>query len=130
MKKTSTPWTAHILTLFPKMFPGPLGFSITGKALEDKIWSLKLINLQNFSKKGPKYVDDKPYGGGSGMIIKPEIVDANVKALKAGYYYGETVEAIKTTFKVSEATLDKGIYRNIMGNESLSLGSSPATYAI
>ena len=51
MKKTSTPWTAHILTLFPKMFPGPLGFSITGKALEDKIWSLKLINLQNFSKK-------------------------------------------------------------------------------
>ncbi len=53
---------------------------------------------------------------------KPEIIDANTKALKAGYYYGETVEVIKTTFKVSEATLDKGTYRNIMGNESLSLG--------
>ena len=48
MKKTTIPWTAHILTLFPEMFPGPLGFSITGKALEEKIWSLKLINLQNF----------------------------------------------------------------------------------
>ena len=42
MKKTTTPWTAHILTLFPEMFPGPLGFSITGKALEKKIWLLKL----------------------------------------------------------------------------------------
>jgi len=74
MKKTKALWTAHILTLFPEMFPGPLGFSIIGKALEEEIWSLKLINLQNFSKKGPKYVDDKPYGGGSGMIIKSEIV--------------------------------------------------------
>ena len=79
MKKTKALWTVHILTLFPEMFPGPLGFSIIGKALEEKIWSLKLINLQNFSKKGPKYVDDKPYGGGSGMIIKSEIVH---KALK------------------------------------------------
>ena len=79
MKKTKALWTVHILTLFSEMFPGPLGFSIIGKALEEKIWSLKLINLQNFSKKGTKYVDDKPYGGGSGMIIKSEIVH---KALK------------------------------------------------
>ena len=83
MKKITTPWTAHILTLFPEMFPGPLGFSITGKALEEKIWSLKLINLQNFSKKGPKYVDHKPYGGGSGMIIKSEIIhEALIKITK------------------------------------------------
>ena len=53
---------------------------------------------------------------------KPEIIDANVKALKTGYYYGETVEAIKTTFRVPEADLEKGTYRNIMGNEALSLG--------
>ena len=79
MKKTTTPWTAHILTLFPKMFPGPLGFSIIGKTLEEKIWLLKVINLQNFSKKGPKYVDDKPYGGGSGMIIKSEIIHEGLK---------------------------------------------------
>ena len=79
MKETKTPWTAHILTLFPEMFPGPLGFSIIGKALEEKIWSLKLINLQKFSKKGPKYIDDKPYGGGSGMIIKSEIIHEALK---------------------------------------------------
>ena len=79
MKKTKALWTVHILTLFPEMFPGPLGFSIIGKALEKKNWSLKLINLQNFSKKGPKYVDDKPYGGGSGMIIKSEIIHEALK---------------------------------------------------
>ena len=89
MKKTKKPWTAHVLTLFPEMFPGPLGFSLVGKALEEKIWSLNLINLQNFSKKGPKYVDDKPYGGGSGMIIKSEIVhkalQQTTKRLKKNY---------------------------------------------
>ena len=91
MKKTKASWTAHILTLFPEMFPGPLGFSIIGKALEKKNWSLKLINLQNFSKKGPKYVDDKPYGGGSGMIIKNEIVH---EALK------QTIKKIKNNYSL------------------------------
>ncbi len=91
MKKIKANWKAHILTLFPEMFPGPLGYSIVGKALEEKVWSLKLINLQNFSKKGPKYVDDKPYGGGSGMIIKSEIID---KALK------ETTKKIKNNYSL------------------------------
>jgi len=91
MKKAKTPWTVHILTLFPEMFPGPLGFSIIGKALEEKNWLLELIKLQNFSKKGPKYVDDKPYGGGSGMIIKSEIVH---EALK------QTIKKIKNNYSL------------------------------
>ena len=91
MKKIKEPWTAHILTLFPEMFPGPLGHSIIGKALEEQVWSLKLINLQKFSRKGPKYVDDKPYGGGSGMIIKSEIIH---KALK------ETTKKIKNNYSL------------------------------
>ncbi len=91
MKKAKTPWTAHILTLFPEMFPGPLGFSIIGKALEEKTWLLELIKLQNFSKKGPKYVDDKPYGGGPGMIIKSEIVH---EALK------QTIKKIKNNYSL------------------------------
>ena len=91
MKKAKTPWTAHILTLFPEMFPGPLGFSIIGKALEEKNWLLELIKLQNFSKKGPKYVDDKPYGGGPGMIIKSEIVH---EALK------QTIKKIKNNYSL------------------------------
>ena len=91
MKKAKTPWTAHILTLFPEMFPGPLGFSIIGKALEEKTWLLELIKLQNFSKKGSKYVDDKPYGGGPGMIIKSEIVH---EALK------QTIKKIKNNYSL------------------------------
>ena len=91
MKKIKANWKVHILTLFPEMFPGPLGHSIVGKALEERTWSLKLINLQNFSKKGPKYVDDKPYGGGSGMIIKSEIIH---KALK------ETSKKIKNNYSL------------------------------
>ena len=91
MKKAKTPWTVHILTLFPEMFPGPLGFSIIGKALEEKNWLLELIKLQNFSKKGPKYVDDKPYGGGPGMIIKSEIVH---EALK------QTIKKIKNNYSL------------------------------
>ena len=91
MKKAKTPWTAHILTLFPEMFPGPLGFSIIGKALEEKNWLLELIKLQNFSKKGSKHVDDKPYGGGPGMIIKSEIVH---EALK------QTIKKIKNNYSL------------------------------
>ena len=82
MKKMKEPWTTHILTLFPEMFPGPLSFSIIGKALKEKNWSLNLIDLKNFSKKGVKHIDDKPYGGGSGMIIKGEIIHEALKKLK------------------------------------------------
>jgi len=116
MKKTKAPWTAHILTLFPEMFPGPLGFSIIGKALEEKNWSLKLINLQNFSKKGPKYVDDKPYGGGSGMIIKSEIIH---EALK------KTIKKIKNNYSLIYLT-PKGkkfdhIYSKKISNENINI---------
>ncbi len=53
---------------------------------------------------------------------KPEIIEANTRALKAGFYYGETIEAVKTTYRVAKAKFEKGTYRNIMGNHALSLG--------
>ena len=53
---------------------------------------------------------------------KPEIVEANVKALKTGYYYGETIEAIKTTYRVDKAEYETGVYRNIMGNHATAIG--------
>ena len=56
------------------------------------------------------------------FATKPEIVDANIKALNTGYYYGETIEAIKTTYRVNKATFEKGTYRNIMGNNALAFG--------
>ena len=56
------------------------------------------------------------------FATKPEIVQANIKALNTGYYYGETIEVIKTTYRINKATFDKGTYRNIMGNNALAYG--------
>ena len=63
-----------ILTLFPELFPGPLAASITGLALEKKLWSLQAINIRNYSKDERKTVDDTPYGGGAGMVLKADIL--------------------------------------------------------
>jgi tRNA (guanine37-N1)-methyltransferase len=81
---TSKPlFSAIALTLFPEMFPGPLGQSLAGTALEKGIWSLKPINIRDFATDKHATVDDKPYGGGTGMVIKPDIVDSAVEAAKA-----------------------------------------------
>jgi tRNA (guanine37-N1)-methyltransferase len=72
-----------ILTLFPELFPGPLSASVTGAALEKKLWSLEAINIRDFTKDERKTVDDTPYGGGAGMVLKADILaDAIEKNLK------------------------------------------------
>ena len=69
-------WTINILTLFPEMFPGALGTSITGRALKQGIWSFKAVNIRDFSTDNHKTVDDVPFGGGAGMVMKPETIEA------------------------------------------------------
>ena len=68
------PWRAHVITIFPEMFPGPLAYSLAGQALESKTWALKALNLRNFADNRHKSVDDTPYGGGSGMVMRPDVV--------------------------------------------------------
>ena len=63
-----------ILTLFPELFPGPLSHSIIGAALKKKIFSIETINIRDFANNRAKTVDDKPYGGGAGMILKPDVL--------------------------------------------------------
>jgi len=67
-------FAVEILTLFPEMFPGPLEESLAGRALQQKIWSLKTINIRDFATDTHKTVDDTPFGGGPGMVLKPEII--------------------------------------------------------
>ena len=67
-------WKANILTLYPDIYPGYLGYSLLGKALEKNIWELNVYNLRDFGEGKHKAVDDKPFGGGAGMIIKPDIL--------------------------------------------------------
>ena len=66
----------NILTLFPQIFPGFLGESVTGRALKENIWSYTAINIRDFATDKYKTVDDVPFGGGAGMVMKPDIVEA------------------------------------------------------
>ncbi len=66
---------ATIFTLFPEMFPGTLGAAIHGRALANKIWNYDVINLRDFSNRHDGRVDDRPYGGGAGMVIRPDVID-------------------------------------------------------
>ena len=65
---------ARIFTLYPDLYPGPLGEGLYGKALDEKKWNLEIINIRDSAKDKHKTVDDAPYGGGSGMLIRPDVI--------------------------------------------------------
>ncbi len=70
-------WRASVLTLFPEMFPGPLGYSLAGKALENQIWSLETIQIRDFChESAPPLSTTRPFGGGAGMVLRPDVIDA------------------------------------------------------
>ena len=69
-------WTARIVTLLPEVFPGVLGASLTGKALTDRLWQLQTIDLRRFGEGRHRNVDDTPAGGGAGMVLRADVVDA------------------------------------------------------
>ncbi len=77
-------WRASVLTLFPAMFPGPLGQSLAGRALENGVWSLDVTNIRDFAQDRHRTVDDTPFGGGAGMVLRPDIVDAAVDSVADG----------------------------------------------
>ena len=78
MSAAGKPWTARILTLFPEMFPGPLGCSLAGKALASGVWSLETVDIRAFARDKHRSVDDTPFGGGPGMVMRPDVVDAAI----------------------------------------------------
>src|SRR5438128_2417309 len=71
---------ATVLTLFPEMFPGPLGLSLAGKALEESIWTLQAVDIREFARDKHRTVDDSPFGGGAGMVMRPDVLDAAISA--------------------------------------------------
>ena len=68
-------WTARVVTLFPEMFPGPLGTSLAGRGLDRGDWALQTIDIRRFAEDRHATVDDAPMGGGAGMVIRPDVVD-------------------------------------------------------
>jgi tRNA (guanine37-N1)-methyltransferase len=77
------PWAATVLTLFSEMFPGPLGHSLAGRALEQGAWSLEALNLRDFATDRHHSVDDLPFGGGAGMVMRPDVVARALDAAAA-----------------------------------------------
>jgi tRNA (guanine37-N1)-methyltransferase len=91
-------WTAHVLTILPEMFPGPLGHSLAGRAEALGMWRLTVDDIRGFATDRHRSVDDTPFGGGPGMVMRPDVVDAALAASPAGlpaYYLsprGRTID--------------------------------------
>src|SRR5713226_1239016 len=71
-------WRATVLTIFPEMLPGPLAYSLAGKALEAGIWQLETVDIRDFARDKHRSVDDAPFGGGPGMVLRPDVLDAAI----------------------------------------------------
>ncbi len=80
MAKLDTPWKAKVLTLFPEMFPGPLGLSLAGQGLEAGAWALETVDIRDFAADKHRTVDDAPFGGGPGMVMRPDVVSDAIDA--------------------------------------------------
>ncbi|MBT3238356.1 MAG: tRNA (guanosine(37)-N1)-methyltransferase TrmD [Rhodospirillaceae bacterium] len=77
-KPCKKPWKATVLTLYEDMFPGPLGQSLAGQGLKDGIWSLETVDIRGFASDKHRSVDDTPFGGGPGMVMRADVVDAAI----------------------------------------------------
>ena len=84
-------WTARVFTLYPELFPGPLGSGLYKKALEKKLWSLEVVNIRDYASDKHKTVDDTPFGGGSGMVMRADVIanslDKNISDKKEPIIY-------------------------------------------
>ena len=83
-------WEAQVFTLYPEIFPGPLNKGLYGKALSKKIWNLKVVNIRDSAEDKHKTVDDTPFGGGSGMLLKSDVlaksIDQNINIGERVFY--------------------------------------------
>lgn len=106
-------WTAHVLTILPEMFPGPLGHSLAGRARDNGLWQLALSDIREFASGKHRSVDDTPCGGGPGMVMRPDVVDAALAAAPSGL----------PTFYLSPRgrTIDQALVRNLAIGPGVSL---------
>ena len=97
---------AQVFTLYPDFFPGPLDKGLYGKAMEKKIWDLKTVDIREYALDKHKTVDDTPYGGGSGMLLKPDVV---AKSLDVNIKNGERIFYLSPRGKVFNQNIAKEI---------------------
>lgn len=114
----TAPWTARVLTLFPEMFPGFLGLSLAGKALEKGIWALDVLDIRDFARDKHRSVDDAPFGGGAGMVMRPDVLDAALAAAR-----GRSGEAAGAAVYLSPRgrLLDQAMVRDFAAGPGMTL---------
>ena len=105
---------AQIFTIYPDYFPGPFNKGLYGKAMEKKIWDLKTVDIREYALDKHKTVDDTPYGGGSGMLLKPDVV---AKSIDANTQKGEKIFYLSPRGKV----LNQNIAREISKEKKVNL---------
>lgn len=104
------------LTLFPEMFPGPLCYSLAGKALQKGIWNLEPVNIRDFAEDRHKTVDDKPFGGGAGMVMRPDVLGRAIESVKAAHPNTRLIY-----FSPRGSLLNQEKIRSLAGEEHLTL---------
>ena len=107
-------WQAQVFTLYPEFFPGPLSKGLYGKALSKKLWNLNIINIRDAAEDKHKTVDDTPYGGGSGMLLKADVLAKSLdknKNIVIGF--GITEKTIKSLKKADGLVVGSAICKEI-----------------
>ncbi|WP_440644112.1 tRNA (guanosine(37)-N1)-methyltransferase TrmD [Candidatus Pelagibacter sp. HIMB123] len=107
-------WQAQVFTLYPEVFPGPLSKGLYGKALSNNLWNLKVINIRDSADDKHKTVDDTPYGGGSGMLLKADVL---AKSLDENKNDGERILYLSPKGK----KFDQNLAKELANEKSLSL---------
>lgn len=110
-------WRATILTLFPEEFPGILGASLPGKALKDGLWSLETLDIRSFARDKHASVDDAPYGGGAGMVMRPDVLDEAIRGAEAKFGSASRKIYLSPRGRV----LDQALVKELAAEESLLL---------
>ena len=109
-------WIATVLTLYPEMFPGPLGISLAGRALGEGIWSLEAVQIRDFATDRHRSVDDTPAGGGAGMVMR-----ADVLAAAADHVLAERPEAPMLAMTPRGRLLDQALVRELAAGPGVSI---------
>ncbi|WP_083900872.1 tRNA (guanosine(37)-N1)-methyltransferase TrmD [Azospirillum sp. B4] len=114
-------WHVTVLTLFPEMFPGPLGMSLAGKALENGTWSLESVDIRSFASDKHRSVDDTPFGGGPGMVMRPDVLDAALTASRQQLSQEQAERGRAIYLSPRGRVLDQALVRELVSAPALTI---------
>ncbi|MEA1650092.1 tRNA (guanosine(37)-N1)-methyltransferase TrmD [Nitrospirillum sp. BR 11164] len=114
-------WHVTVLTLFPEMFPGPLGMSLAGRALENGTWSLESVDIRSFASDKHRSVDDTPFGGGPGMVMRPDVLDAALTASRSRLSQDQRERGRAIYLSPRGRVLDQALVRELVSAPSLTV---------